>query len=196
MSAQEIETVVIRPYQFEKRLSVERPLGLGHPYHSVHPSSSHQHHHSPSNSHAKPNPPRPHNTRGIGTIQAGYKSTLLSLDTSSFSTTTAGWDLSLDDVVETTALVRGGRFLVALHDRHWLSCWDLWGSAANPESDSAKAEGEAEGRKEEGEVRVQCESIGTWKCESRVLRILAQQSADDANTLVIAVYCQTEADAL
>lgn len=110
-----------------------------------------------------------------------YKSNILSLDTS-FSDTAPGWDLSLDDVVETTALVRGGRFLVAVHDRHWLSCWDLWGTSPTTAARNST------------EAKRVSKTKGVWKCPGRVLRILAQQSADDENTLVIAVYCQGDSD--
>lgn len=100
-----------------------------------------------------------------------YESNKLYLDTS-FSDASTGWDLSLDDVVETTALVRGGRFLIAVHNRHWLSCWDLWADERN----GARP------------------SIGIWRCPGRVLRILVQQSADQEDTLLLAVYSQGEVD--
>lgn len=100
-----------------------------------------------------------------------YASNKLHLDTS-FADGSSGWELSLDDVVETTALVRGGRFLIAVHNRHWLSCWDLWAH----------------------EGIGSCPSIGIWTCPGRVLRILVQQSADHEDTLLLAVYSQGEPD--
>lgn len=102
-----------------------------------------------------------------------FESSSLTLDTS-FSTPAPGLDLSLDDVVETTALVRGGRYLIAVQNRHFLSCWDLWAH------DGSKAK--------------VCPSVGIWNCPGRVLRILVQQSADDDNKLILAVYSQGESD--
>ncbi|KAF8316282.1 hypothetical protein DL93DRAFT_2077999 [Clavulina sp. PMI_390] len=88
------------------------------------------------------------------------------------------WDASLDDVVETTTLVRGGRFLIGVHNETWLACWDLWGTS--PTSVSGKSH----------EKRLVSEPLGIYPCKGKVTRIVTQQSANDDNELIIGVFYQ------
>jgi hypothetical protein len=97
--------------------------------------------------------------------------------------------LSLDDVVETTALVRGGRYLVASHEYHFLCCWDLW-SDKNKSTDSATSDS---CEQDHAFVRTTptCPAIATFHAIGRILRVLVQQAADDENMLILAVFAQT-----
>lgn len=174
LSPWDIEQAVLRPYRFERRLSVSDPIDYAQ--------------------------------------SRALRSTVLTLDTS-FVETDPTSQLSLDDVVETTALVRGGRFLIASHEGRWLCCWDLWSNInPPPEPDSPIASEGSED--EEFEVSLDdlpsphsqsfgsppnlppqwqptCPAIAVFHMEGKIGRVLVQQSTEDENRLILAVLTQS-----